>query len=133
MKPSPGRGSVLMYGASALLGLAILIGLALLLILIIRPPQPLTVAIGQLQATECPAGSGAPACFQFDVTNTGERNGTARCTVTPASETAATFINGSRSVEAPLAAGEAQRFYVKVTPTGQGDTVYEPVISCKAA
>ena len=122
-----------MYVASSLLAVAILAGLILVTILVVRPSMEMTIAVGGQQPTECPAGTGAPACFLFDVTNTSERSGVAGCIVTPAADTDATFTNGSRVQDVPLSAGEVQEVYVKVTPTGGGDTVVEPMLVCRPA
>jgi hypothetical protein len=121
-----------MYVASGLLFLAIMIGAVLFLVLLLRPAQSMAVAVGGQRATECPPGTGAPACFRFDVTNTGERDGVAICVVTPAPQTEATFVNGSRTADVVLSAGEVRQIYAKVTPAGGGDTVYAPTIACTA-
>jgi hypothetical protein len=130
MDASP-RSSVPIYVVSALLGVALLTGAILLMILILRPAQQMTVAVGGQQATTCPAGSGAPACFRYTVTNTGDRDGIATCAVSPAAETVASFINGSRTAQMPLSAGEVQEIYVKVSPSGGGDTVLAPTVVCQ--
>jgi uncharacterized protein (DUF58 family) len=120
-----------MYLASSLLAVALLTAVVLLMLLVLTPPREMTVAVGGQQPTECPAGSGAPACFQFDVTNTSERDGVAGCLVTPAAKTEASFLNGSRIQEVPLSAGEVQEVYVKVTPAEGGDTVFAPLLVCQ--
>ena len=120
-----------MYVTSVLLGIGLLAGFVLIMLLLFRPPQALTIAVGGQQPTACPAGSGAPACFRFDVTNTGERDGIASCIATPATGTEASFINGSRAADVPLSAGEVQQVYVKVTPAEGEDTVFAPLLVCR--
>jgi hypothetical protein len=116
--------------ASGLLGVGVLIALVLITLLVVRPPGEMEVAVGGQQPTTCPPGSGAPACFRFDVTNTGERPGTAACIATPEPGTEASFLNGSRVAEVPLSAGEVQQVYVKVTPEDGTDTVFAPYVVC---
>jgi hypothetical protein len=133
MEPSPGRNTATLYVASALLGIALLTTVILVMLLVLRPATAMTIAVGTAQPTECPPGSGAPACFQFDITNTGGRNGIASCIVTPAARTNASFLNGSTVLEFPLTGGEVQQVYAKVTPSGGGDTALAPIVICRPA
>ena len=127
---APSRGSLASYVATSVLIVAVATGSVLVVMLAVRPPTSMKVVVGIPHATACPEGAGAPACFRIDLSNTGERDGVARCIVTPAPATVASFINGSRVNDVPLSAGQVQQLYVKVTPSGQGDTVYAPDIMC---
>ena len=130
MKASPGRASLGMYIASSLLVAALLAAGVLVMLLVVTPPRQMTVAVGGQRASECPPGSGAPACFEFDVTNTSQLDGSAVCHVTPAPETTASFLNGGTIQDVPLSSGEVQQVYVKVTPAEGGDTVFTPMLVC---
>lgn len=128
---SPQRAPLALQVSSVLLGVGILVGVVLLLLLAVRPPSAMSVAVGGQQPTSCPPGSGAPACFRFDVTNTGERDGVASCFATPATGTEASFVNGSRVADVTLSAGQVQPIYVKVTPAEGEDTVLAPMVVCR--
>ncbi|MEX0985253.1 MAG: hypothetical protein WD096_09415 [Actinomycetota bacterium] len=130
MSPSLRPGALATYVASVLLAIALLTAGVLLFLLTLRPAPIMTVAVGGQQATGCPAGAGAPACFRFDVTNTGTRDGTAACFVTSAPSTTASFINGSTVAQVLLKAGEVKQVYLKVSPDGGGDTVFAPTLEC---
>ncbi len=115
-----------------MLGVGLLVALILLLLLTLRPSNgQMTLAIGEPHAEECPVGSGAPACFRFDVTNTGQADGVATCFAMAATGTEAVFANGADSVGVRLGGGEVKGVYVKVTTLGS-DEVLAPALRCDA-
>jgi len=128
---SPQRSSPPYYVVAVLLAIALGVFAVLLFLLTVKPAVTMSVAVGNQTPTECPVGSGAPACFRFDVTNTGARDGVASCVTTPTGATSAQFANGSRTAEVLLSAGEVKQVYVKVVPIEGGDEVFAPLLVCR--
>jgi hypothetical protein len=119
-----------LVAGSVILGTGLFIAIVMVILLAIRPESgPITIAVGPPHPEECPVGSGAPACFRFDVTNTGTTDGVATCATAPVTGTDALFVNGATNVAVRLAPGETKRVYVKVSVV-KGDEVVAPMMSC---
>ena len=127
-----GRTGVGYYVALALLGAAVAIGAGLFFLLTTRTSsQEAMFEVGHGRAVTCPAGTRAPYCYAFAVTNTGDSGGVTLCTIDGNGATAV-FPNGKTTVTVELASGLPQDLVVGVTPT-EGDTVVAPSLSCSPA
>lgn len=126
------RAGRAMVGGSIVLGVALLAAIVLFMLLILRPPgTEMRIAIGPAAAEPCPVESGGTACFRFEVVDTGDADGVATCTTTPAPGTEAVFANGAETVGVRLQAGETKGVYVKVTPAPGSDQVGAPALNCQ--
>ncbi|MGE5226575.1 MAG: hypothetical protein ACM3OO_06840, partial [Planctomycetaceae bacterium] len=91
MRP-PERTSPAFLAVLGLLIGAVVIGAMLVLLLATRRPSTeIRFEVGQPVGTQCPQGTGAPACFRFEVRNMGGGDAFAFCTVDPAPGTQASF------------------------------------------
>jgi hypothetical protein len=115
-----------------LLGVALVLG-AILTVVSLRPGgSAAAFAVTGVDANKCPAGAGAPACFQVLVQNTGSRAARVHCQLVPADGTTALFFSGE-PVYTSAAAIEPQQtlpLSVKVDVTKGHDTVVSPTIGC---
>jgi hypothetical protein len=119
------------YAAIVALVLVLVTGLTLFLLLATRPEgSPARFAVSGPRAAPCPAGSGAPSCAIFTVTNTGGLTGEATCVITPTSGTEAFFLNDERVTTLLLTPNETRTLYAKVRPT-EGNVVRSPVMACR--
>jgi hypothetical protein len=84
------------------------------------------------EAVECPFGSGAPVCYRYNVTNTGDAPSFVRCELTPAGDSTAVFGNGSTSYESPIemAATDVYRVYVQIEAGPSGEVTSPPMVGC---
>lgn len=91
-----------------------------------------TFAVTAVNANACPAGEGAPACFQVLVQNTGSEASHVRCELIPAEGTTAVFFSGDAvyTSAASIAPQQTLPLSVKVDVTAGNDTVVSPSISC---
>jgi hypothetical protein len=128
-----GRPSPTYYIAIVVLVASLAIGSILFFLLVSRPAEEtLRFDVANAAAEDCPAGTGAPVCYRFDVTNAGEARGTALCTTGAPAGTEALFENDQPTVVIPLEAGQTQGLLVKVTPIDT-TTVGQPTVSCAPA
>ena len=117
---------------SMLLMVALVLG-AVLTVLSLRPAGPgPAFAVTGVDAIACPAGEGAPACFQVLVQNTGSEAANVRCELIPADGTTAVFFSGDPvySSAASIAPAQTLPLSVKVDVTKGHDTVVSPSIGC---
>ncbi|MGZ5297199.1 MAG: hypothetical protein ACXWEG_08415 [Actinomycetota bacterium] len=117
---------------SMLLGLALVLG-AVLTVLALKPAgSGAAFAVTAVEANACPAGEGAPACFQVLIQNTGSEAAHVRCRLTPAEGTTAVFFSGDAvyTSAAPIAPKQTLPLSVKVNVTAGNDTVVSPSIGC---
>jgi hypothetical protein len=89
-------------------------------------------AVTAVDANACPAGEGAPACFQVLVQNTGSEAAYVRCELVPAEKTTAVFFSGEAvyTSAALIAPGQTLPLSVKVDVTAGNDTVVSPSVGC---
>ena len=87
------------------------------------------------EAVECPFGSGAPVCYRYNVTNTGDAPSFVRCELTPAGDTTAVFGNGSTSYESPIEMGSRRRLprvrRDRSRPVGRGHLAADGRVCCR--
>jgi hypothetical protein len=115
-----------------LLVVALVLGVVLT-VLSLRPAgSGPAFAVAAVNATECPAGEGAPACFQVLVQNTGSEAANLRCELVPADGTTAVFFSGDPvyTSAASIAPAQTIPLSVKVDVTKGNDTVVSPTIGC---
>jgi len=130
MQGGTGRAAPAYYVAIVVLAVALVAGATLFGLLVARGnTQVPAFAVTGPHAASCPVGS-APACFGFQVSNSGGTQGTAFCIVTAALNTTALFLNDQRSTGVLLSPNETRTIYVKVTPT-KGDLASAPVMLCR--
>ncbi len=128
-----GRPSPTYYIAIVVLVASLAIGSVLFFLLVSRPAgETLRFDVANAAPEDCPAGTGAPVCYRFNVTNAGEAQGTALCTTGAPAGTEALFANDQPSVVIPLEAGETRGLLVKVSPIDTA-TVGQPTMSCAPA
>jgi hypothetical protein len=115
-----------------LLVMALALG-AILTVLALKPAGsgPL-FAVTAVNANPCPAGEGAPACFQVLVQNSGSEAANVRCELLPAEGTTAEFFSGEADYTsaASIAPQQTLPLAVKVDVTEGNDTVVSPSIGC---
>jgi hypothetical protein len=115
-----------------LLVTAVVLG-AILLFLVLKPAgSGPAFTVSAVNAQTCPAGEGAPACFQVVVQNTGGEAANVRCELVAAADTTAVFFSGNAVYTSAASIGPAQSIplSVKVDVTGKNDTVVSPTIGC---
>jgi hypothetical protein len=115
-----------------LLGVALALG-AVLTVLALKPAGsgPAFTVTG-IDANTCPAGEGAPACFQVLIQNTGSQAANVRCELIPGEGTTAVFLSGDPvyTSAASIAPQQTIPLPVKVDVTEGNDTVVSPSIGC---
>jgi hypothetical protein len=113
--------------------LAAIAAAAILLAIQLRPNAPIRFAWGEAEGVDCPQGVGTPACFQFIVTNLGNRPSGVRCHASASDGARATFLNEDPTYESvvPIEPGGGLDLIVKVDP-GVAGTAPTPSISCTA-
>jgi len=127
----PERGGATMTGLSAALA-ALVIVTVVLTTLVLKPAARARFLVGAPQATTCPSGEHAPACYTFPVMNVGTVQASVQCTVTSASGTQALFLSNVPTYAGlPVPPGKTETLWVKVD-TANGGTVKEPAVSCTA-
>jgi hypothetical protein len=116
---------------SMLLMVALVLG-AVLTVLTLRPAGSAAFSVTAVDANACPAGEGAPACFQVLVQNTGSDAARVRCELIPAKGTTAVFFSGDAvyTSAASIAPQQTLPLSVKVDVTKGNDTVVSPSIGC---
>ncbi len=115
-----------------LLGAALVLGIILTLASLRPSSSGPGFTVTGVDAIKCPAGEGAPACFQVLVQNTGSQAARVHCQLVPADGTTALFFSGD-PVYTSAAAIEPQQtlpLSVKVDVTKGHDTVVSPTIGC---
>ncbi len=114
-----------------LLMVALVLG-AVLTVLSLRPAGSAAFSVTAVDANACPAGEGAPACFQVLVQNTGSQAANLRCELVPADGTTAVFFSGDPvyTSAASIAPAQTIPLSVKVDVTKGNDTVVSPSIGC---
>ena len=85
-----------------------------------------------INASPCPSGEGAPACFQVLVENTGSEPANVRCELIPAEGTTAVFFSGDTvyTSAASIEPHTSIPLSVKVDVTPPNDTVVSPSVAC---
>ena len=128
--PSFRRGTGLTAVMSSAL-VALVIATLALSALLLKPPAKARFEVGAAQATQCPTGGHAPACYKFPVTNAGTVAATMQCVVTSAEGNQALFLSDLPTYVGPypVSPGSSQTLWVKVDP-GTGGTVKQPAMSC---
>ncbi|HEX6845137.1 MAG TPA: hypothetical protein VF235_08485, partial [Actinomycetota bacterium] len=118
------------YAAILALVVAVGAGIGLFALLTAREPGGAAAFIvSEAVAAPCPPGTGAPACYTFDVTNTGNQRGSANCTAVSAEGTTALFANDQPTSQVALLPNETREVYLKVVPTGS-DVIRSPSLTC---
>jgi hypothetical protein len=115
-----------------LLGAALVLGVFLTVVSLKPGGAGAAFAVTGVDANKCPAGAGAPACFQVLVQNTGSRAARVHCELAPAAGTTALFFSGD-DVYTSAAAIDPQQtlpLSVKVDVIKGNDTVVSPTIGC---
>jgi hypothetical protein len=131
VQPGYTRAPTAYYVAVAALVLAVVVGVLLFVLLSTRQSSEVaSFVVTSQEATPCPAGSGAPACYSIEVTNVGTATGRATCVITPAADNEALFLNEERSSEIVLIPNETRPILVKVIPTGASSIAGAPLLSC---
>ena len=125
------QGSTAYNVAFGLLMLSLVVGALLFTQLIGNNTASAGFEIGHPQPTPCPVGQHAPLCYQFDVTNTGDADVSARCSVLAEDGMTAQFLNGETEYVGSVVSGETIRLYAKVDAT-DGNTVAAPNVRCGA-
>jgi hypothetical protein len=125
------RGGITTVLSAALA--ALVIATITLSTLVLRSPAKARLRVGVPQATSCPSGEHAPACYKFPVINAGTAPASLQCSLTSAPGTQALFLSNLPTyVGLPVAPGANDTLWVKVD-TANGGTVKEPAISCTSA
>jgi hypothetical protein len=112
-------------------GLAI--GVMLFVLQARAPVAQAEFAVSAPQAVDCPADSTAPACYRFDVANTGGGAVAMRCLVSPADDGTAVFLaTGTTEYESDgaVAVGDTYALYTEVEPGGGGTLTESPTVGC---
>lgn len=125
---SPNATNVL----SMLLAVALVLG-AVLTVLALKPAgSGPAFAVTAVNANACPAGEGAPACFEVVVQNAGSEAANVRCELVPAEGTTAVFFSGDSvyTSAASIAPQQVLPLSVKVDVTAGNDTVVSPSFRC---
>ena len=126
----PERTSPAFLAVLGLLIAAVVVGAMLVLLLATRRPSAeIRFEVGQPVGTQCPQGTGAPACFRFEVRNMGGGDAVAVCTVDPAPGTQAAFEGDASVLKVLVPSGQTQAISVHVNPIG-GDSVSAPAVAC---
>lgn len=117
---------------SMLLALALVLGVVLTVLALEPAGSGPSFAVTAVNANACPAGEGAPACFQVLVQNTGSETANVRCELLPADGTTALFFSGATVYSSAASIGPQQTLplSVKVDVTEGNDTVVSPSIGC---
>lgn len=132
-EPSPVRRAPNVTNVIFLLLVTALVLGAVLLFLVLKPAgSGPAFTVSAVNAQTCPAGEGAPACFQVVVQNTGSEAANVRCELVPAADTTAVFFSGNAVYTSAASIEPAQSIplSVKVDVTGKNDTVVSPTIGC---
>lgn len=115
-----------------LLVVALVLG-AILTVLALKPSgSGPAFTVTAVDANACPAGEGAPACFQVLVQNAGSEAANVRCELMPAEGTTAVFFSGDAVYTSAVSIAPQQTLplSVKVDVTAGNDTVISPSIGC---
>lgn len=115
-----------------LLGAALVLGAVLTVVSLKPAGAAAAFAVTGVDANTCPAGEGAPACFQVLIQNTGSRAARVHCQLAPADGTTALFFSGDAAYTSAAAIEPQQTLplSVKVDVTKGHDTVVSPTIGC---
>ena len=115
-----------------LLGAALVFGVILTVVSLKPGGGGAVFEVTGVDANKCPAGAGAPACFQVLVQNTGSRAARVNCQLVPADGTTALFFSGDPVYTSAAAIDPQQTLplSVKVDVTKGHDTVVSPTIGC---
>ena len=127
------RGPNLTNVVFMLMIVALSLGIVLTFLVFEPPGSGPAFTVTAIDATACPNGEGAPACFQVLVQNTGSEAANVRCALAPAPGTTAAFLtadpNGYTSTGS-IAPGQSIPLTVKVDVTEGNDTVISPSVIC---
>jgi hypothetical protein len=127
---SPERTSPAFLTVLVLLIGAVVVAATLVMLLVTRQPSTeIRFEVGQPIGSECPQGTGAPACFRFDVQNMGGGDGVALCTIDPAPGTQAAFEGDAPTLDLLVPSGQTRVVSVHVNAIG-GNSVSAPAVGC---
>ena len=117
---------------SMLLAVALAVGVVLMVLALKPAGSGPAFTVTAVDANACPAGEGAPACFQVLVQNTGSETAIVRCELIPADGTIAIFFSGDAvyTSAASIAPQQTLPLSVKVDVTEGHDTVVSPSVGC---
>ena len=130
MSSTPGARSTL----STVLAIVLLValgGAAILIALSVRGSAPVKFVWGEARGKACPEGVGAPACFEFTVTNLGSRPADVRCVTFAPNGARSRFLTDEVVFESlgPIEPGLALELTVKVDPNAE-DEAPSPSLYC---
>jgi hypothetical protein len=111
---------------------ALVMGAVVLSAALIRPPgASATAAVSDPTTVDCPAGSRAPVCYQFDLTNMGTGAGNFRCLLVGSTGTVASFTDGTPTyvTKNALDPGDTLTVMIKVEAI-DGNTIGPPGVVC---
>ena len=123
-------------GLVVLLAAGVVFGFALFFLQARGPGADAEFTVAAPQAVDCPAGSGVPVCYRFDVTNTGRGADPVRCLVAPTGDGTATFsASGTNAYQSdgPVAVGDTYSLYTEVEASDGEDVVERPTVGCGVA
>jgi hypothetical protein len=127
---SPERTSPAFLTVLFLLIGAVVVAAALVMLLATRRPSTaIRFEVGQPNGSECPQGTGAPACFRFDVRNMGGGDAFAFCTIEAAPGTQAAFDNDVSSLRVLVPSGQTRIVMAHVSAIGS-NSVSAPAVRC---
>ena len=136
MQMLPRNSSTIWYMALVvLLAAGLAIGIALFALQARGPVGAAEFVVETGSAVDCPAGSGAPVCYRFDVTNAGAGPGALECTVMPIGGGDAVFTASSTAVyrsEGPVTVGDTYSLYTEVRAAGDEAEVGRPGLACRS-
>jgi hypothetical protein len=130
------RSTVGYMALVVLLAAGLAIGVALFILQARGPGSEAEFTVATAQAVDCPAGSGVPVCYRFDVTNTGRGAGPVRCLVAPTGGGSAAFTaSGTNAYQSdgPVAVGDTYSLYTEVEAAEGEDVVDRPTVGCRTA
>ena len=137
MQVFPQNTSTIWYMALVvLLAAGLAIGIALFALQARGPVGAAEFVVETGSAVDCPAGSGAPVCYRFDVTNAGAGAGELECLVMPIGGGKAVFTASGSEVyrsEGPVTVGDTYPLYTEVRASGGETEVGRPDVACRGA
>jgi hypothetical protein len=117
------RSTVGYMALVVLLAGGLAIGVALFVLQARGPAGGADFVLSAGEGVECPTGSGAPACFRFDLTNAGSGPDAVECVVVPGEGGTAVFTASGSDLyrsDGPVAVGDTYSLYTEVRLEGSG-------------
>ena len=130
-RPSQQRSGPFTYVLTSILAIGLLMT-AVLLFLLVRPrPANRSISVSAPVATECPAEAHAPYCYQVEVTNDGDVDVAASCTLVAPPEIPAEFVEGGTLlITQTFTPGQSAALIVRMNPDDQDPEPAPPTVSC---